>query len=284
MTGRGSPPGGAAPRGPRGARGGDGATADGMSAGGDLSREAVADLMPDRPLRAYPAMMSTEAEALAWGRRGAPSGALVVAAYQASPRGRSGLERPGLIEPDRGLGFTLVVRPDLHPERQGWSYVAAGCAAADVLAADRPDEEVSLVWPDEVHVGGRLTAALGVHSELGPSSVRWAAVTVLVSGVVPPRTRLLARLVEAIESRHDAPTEEVLADYRERCGTLGRRVRARLLPLGPSGPEVTGVAVDVLADGALVVDPPDDRRVAVPPQDLGHLEDPDDAPRPPEAT
>lgn len=264
--------------------GGDGAEADGMSAGGDLSREAVAGLMPERPLRAYPAMMSTEAEALAWSRRGAPGGALVVAAYQASPRGRSGLERTGLVEADRGLGFSMVLRPDLHPERQGWSYIAASCALADVLDTGDADGRLTLVWPDEVRVDGELVAAVGVQAEASPSAVRWTVVTVLVGGVTPPRAPLLARLVEALERRHDEPSEAVLAEYRERCATLGERVRARLLPLGPAGPEVIGHAVDVLADGALVVEPDDDRRVAVPPQDLGHLERPGSGPRPPEAT
>ncbi len=272
----------APPTGPE-PRGGDGAAADGGSTGGDLAREAVAARMPDRPLRADPALMSTEAEAMSWGREGAPAGALVVAAYQASPRGRSGLDRSELIEPGRGLGFSLVLRPELGPERSGWSYPVATGAVAGVLADHRPDAAVTTEWPDEVHADGGLTAAVGVPAELGPSGVRWAVVTVLVGGLRPPRTGVLARLVEAVEAHHGRPREQVLDDYRARCETLGSRVRARMLPLGATGPTVTGRAVEVLADGSLVVAPDEGgRRVAVPPQDLGHLEDPDTGPRPPE--
>jgi BirA family biotin operon repressor/biotin-[acetyl-CoA-carboxylase] ligase len=44
--------------------------------------------------------------------------------------------------------------------------------------------------------------------------------------------------------------EAVLPGYRELCATLGVRVRAQL----PSGEVVEGVAADVRADGALVID------------------------------
>ena len=62
-----------------------------MALGDDLSAEALAAVLPGRPIRAYPALLSTEADALAWARAGAPSGALVAAAYQAAPRCRAGL-------------------------------------------------------------------------------------------------------------------------------------------------------------------------------------------------
>jgi BirA family biotin operon repressor/biotin-[acetyl-CoA-carboxylase] ligase len=57
----------------------------------DLAADVLAADLPGRPLRSYPALLSTEADALAWARAGAPDGAVVVAGYQASPRGRAGL-------------------------------------------------------------------------------------------------------------------------------------------------------------------------------------------------
>jgi BirA family transcriptional regulator, biotin operon repressor / biotin---[acetyl-CoA-carboxylase] ligase len=77
----------------------------------------------------------------------------------------------------------------------------------------------------------------------------------------------------AIEARCAQIPDAVLFDYRPRCATLGRNVRARLIPVGPAGVEVSGRAVDALPDGALVVIRADDRRVAVRPQHLGLLED-----------
>ncbi len=45
--------------------------------------------------------------------------------------------------------------------------------------------------------------------------------------------------------------------------------------MGPGGPEINGEAVDVLADGSLVVLTARGNRVAVPPQNLGVLATPE---------
>ena len=102
--------------------------------------------------------------------------------------------------------------------------------------------------------------------------VDWAIVNVLVERAEPPRAALLARLVEAIETRLAEPTAHVLAEYLPRCLTIGRSVRARLVPMSPGGPEVAGTARTSLTDGALVIETDEERRIAVRPQALGVLE------------
>lgn len=224
----------------------------------------------DREVRAYPAVLSTEAMAMAWARQGAPSGAVVVADYQASPRGRGGL--PWTVRPGDGLGCTLILRPELALEREGWPYAAALLGLHDAVA----DDTAVLEWPDQVHAAdGRVLARLGVYAELGPGRTEWVVVTMLVEQASPPRGALLGRLLAAVERRLGQPAAVVLADYLPRCATLGRQVRARLIPMGPGGPEVSGKAVDVLGDGALVVLTAKGNRVAVPPHNLGLLEPPE---------
>jgi BirA family biotin operon repressor/biotin-[acetyl-CoA-carboxylase] ligase len=243
----------------------------------DLDQGVVAAAVGDRPLRAYPALLATEPVAMAWAREGAPSGSLVVADYQASPRGRGGW--PWTVRAGEGLGFTLLLRPDLPPEREGWPYVPCLLALHDVVGA--PDSR--LVWPDTVVAAdGAALARLGVYVELGPARTEWATATVLVENVLPPRAPLLGRVVDGLEQRLAQPTEQVLAEYLPRCALLGQQQRARLIPLGPGGPEVTGEAVDVLADGALVLRTARGSRVAVPPQNLGLLDKPQGPPAPPE--
>ncbi len=223
-----------------------------------------------REVRAYPAALSTEAMAMAWARQGAPTGAVVVADYQASPRGRGGL--PWTVRPGSGLGCTLVLRPGLALEREGWPYVPALLALHDTVGR----EDAVLGWPDEVQsASGGVLARLGIYVELGPGRTEWVAVTMLLEDAEPPRGPLLGRLLTAVESRMAQPAEQVLADYLPRCATLGRQVRARLIPMGPGGPEVNGEAVDVLADGALVLLTARGNRVAVPPHNLGLLEPPE---------
>lgn len=235
----------------------------------DLQVETLRPVLGERAVRSYPALLSTEAAAMAWAREGAPSGAVVVADYQASPRGRGGL--PWTARPGSGLGFTLLSRPDLAPEREGWPYVSALLGLNDVVGTSTS----TLLWPDEVHeADGSVLARLGVYVELGPSRTEWLTSTVLVEDAAPPRGPVLAALLDALEARLAAPAEQVLEAYRERCATLGQQRRARLIPMGPGGPEVTGEAVDVLDDGALVLLTARGNRVAVPPQNLGLLEEP----------
>lgn len=244
----------------------------GLAAGGgwdkqdaDLAPHVVGAALPGRPTRSYPAVLSTEADALAWARAGGPAGAVVVAGYQASPRGRGGL--PWHLEPGRSVGFSLLLRPDLPPQREGWPYVAATDALAGVAG---PGARTS--WPDEVvdEAGGSL-GAVGVQTGLGPDAVEWVVVTAHLRDVDPPRAPRLAAAVEAIERRCAEDPDVVLEGYRTRCVTLGREVRARLAPLGPRSPEFAGTAVDCSADGALVIDT-GHGRVHVNPQHLGVLE------------
>lgn len=241
-----------------------------MALTGDLEIAELSDLLAGRAVRSYPAQLSTEATAMAWARSGAPDGAVVVADYQACPRGRGGL--PWTVRAGHGLGFTLVLRPELAPEREGWPYAAALLALHDVVGASGG----VLHWPDEVRADDdAVRARLGVHVELGVRCIEWVTVTVLVEDAAPPRGPLLAQLVAALERRMSDPPGQVLSAYLPRCRTLGQQVRARLIPMGPGGPEVTGEAVDVLADGALVLRTAKGNRVAVPPHDLGLLEEPE---------
>lgn len=242
----------------------------------DLGAAEVAAALDGRPAQAYPALLSTEPVAMAWARSGGPSGGVVVADYQASPRGRAGL--PWAVELGRGLGFTLLHRPDgLAATREGWPYVPALLALLDVVGTSG----ATLAWPDAVVADGAVLARLGVYVELGPAGAQWVTITVLVEEAAPPRGPLLARLATALEQRLVQEPQAVLDDYLARCSTLGRTLRARLLPLGPDGPEVTGEAVDVLADGALVLLTARGSRVAVPPHNLGLLEEPGRPVQPP---
>ncbi len=230
----------------------------------DLTAEELAGPLGGRPARVYPAVLSTSADAQAWARSGAPEGAVVVAGYQASPRGRSGW--PWDLAPERDLCFSIVVHPPLPAEREGWLYLVAVAGVADALG------DGELHWPDEVWCDGNLTGAVGVESGLGPQGLTWAVVNVWLRNVEAPRGPLLARTTAAIEARLAEDPAAVLASVVDRCATLGQHVRARLIPLGPGGPETEGEAATCLADGALVVITERGSRVAVRPQHLGVLE------------
>ena len=238
-----------------------------MDLGPDLSPAALMGVLPERPIRTYPALLSTEADALAWARSGGPEGAIVVADYQAAARGRGGL--PWEVRPGHDLGFSMVLRPRLAPEREGWLYTVATSALADVLG-----EQSTIEWPDEVRREDERIAAVGVQSELGPDVDNWAVLTFLVHDAPSTRAELLAEIVVAVEARYESPSKAVLDDYLPRCETVGRTVSARLIPMGPTGQVVTGRAVTSIKDGALVIETREEKRVMVTPQALGVLDEP----------
>ena len=228
----------------------------------DLTAESLALHLGTRPLRAYPALLSTDAEALAWARAGAPEGALVIAGYQASPRGRGG--KPWIVDADRSLSFSVVLRPQWPAFREGWLYTVACSALADVIG-----ETSTIEWPDEIHSGGRPAASVGGYVELADRQTEWAVVTFHLVDAPPPRGPRLAQVLVALESRYRASTDAVIADYLPRCETIGRRVRACMVPLGPAGPVIEGKAVSTLLDGSLVLETDEGRRIAVRPQNHG---------------
>jgi BirA family biotin operon repressor/biotin-[acetyl-CoA-carboxylase] ligase len=196
----------------------------------------------------------------------------MVAGYQAAARGWAGA--PWTVQPDRSIGFSLLLRPPLPVDRPGWFYVAAAVGLADVRADVLADAlgPARISWPDTVRAGSGATAAVAVHSDGDASVPRWVVVSALLTGVEQPRGPLVARAVAAIERQAGRPAAEVLERARAQCDTLGRGVRARIIPVGPRGIVVTGTAVDLAETGALVVETAAGRRQPVLPQDTGIVE------------
>lgn len=217
--------------------------------------------MPGRPLRSYPGLLSTGVTALGWVNSGAPDGAVVVAGYQVSPRGRSG--RPWKATLGRGLGFSLVMYPGLPAGREGWLYTVALAALADVYGA-----AATIQWPDEVRREGETVAAVGVQSRLDRKSVKWAIVDVMLPHAEPPRSER-----NRAERHRRSPRQR-----RERGdGGLRPQVRddrpaRRDAASGRYRPRIEGTAVGTLEDGALLLETPKGVPAPVRPQDIREVE------------
>ncbi len=108
------------------------------------------------PARHLASVGSTMDEAAAWAADGAPHGALVVAEHQRGGRGRHGRVWDAPL--GQSLLFTVVLRPDLPPDRVGLVPLAAGLAVAEAAEAFGIPAEVK--WPNDVRVGGRKLAGV----------------------------------------------------------------------------------------------------------------------------
>lgn len=223
-------------------------------------RSALERIGSDAPVRFDEVTGSTQVVALELAEAGAPEWTLVAAGHQTQGRGR--LERPWL-DAEGALLCSVVLRPELEPERGGLLTLLAGAAMAEALRGVT-GAEVACKWPNdllaaEAKVGGILAGSqvrdgrlafvvLGVGVNLG------AAPGVAGAGALPggDAAEVLGAFLEALARDHppvEGFAERVLERYRGVCATLGREVRATTV----DGGTVEGTAVDIDALGGLVV-------------------------------
>jgi BirA family transcriptional regulator, biotin operon repressor / biotin---[acetyl-CoA-carboxylase] ligase len=224
-------------------------------------------------LRRLARTASTQDSVRAAARAGAEPGHCVVAAEQTAGRGRQG--RTWSAPPGSALLMSILVRP----ASPGGLPLVAGLAVADAVAACS-GVEVALKWPNDVLAGAPPAKLAGILAEVEPLAPRGPAPAVALgigvnlavdafpAGVEgaslhrlvapaapPPADTLLAALLEALGERLARLDREGLAaqlpEWRARAAGLGAAVTA----VSAAG-TVSGVAVDVDEQGALLVEAP----------------------------
>lgn len=204
------------------------------------------------PLRFFEEIGSTNTEALAWAKQGAPEGALVVTNHQTQGRGRWG--RSWSSAPGKLLQFSLVLRPAMEPGHLGLVTTALGVACAQAIGT-LCDLEPTIKWPNDVRIDGRKVAGILVETELSGSSVEvvvagmginvgWTTDEIpdelrdsttslrLASGGAPPdRVELLAAVLGAFEGLYrglPATAGDLVVKAAARSDVLGRDVTVAL--------------------------------------------------------
>ena len=195
---------------------------------------------------------------------GEPAGLVVVAEAQTAGRGR--LDRSWTSPPRAGLTMSVLVRPDLPPERWPWLPLLAGLAVSTALR-EQAELDAVLKWPNDVLVEDRKlcgvlaevpapgAAVLGIGlnvttraAELPQTAPTPPTSVAMAGGATTDRDTLLRAVLRALGDAL-ADVDAARAAYRERCSTLGRHVRLSL----PGDAQVEGVAEDVDDVGRLVV-------------------------------
>lgn len=233
-----------------------------------------------------------------------PAGSLLVADHQLAGRGRSG--RTWVAPPRSALTCTFVVRPAAG-DPIGWLPLLAGLAVVRALRATA-GVPVRLKWPNDVVVVGSATQDVSgwgtdrkvagilcdvVALPAGPAVAVGIGVNVAQRAEALPvpsatslalagardldREVLLVALVGALAQiadrwhagRGDVRTSGLAEEVSSVCGTLGRSVRVDL----PGGAQLTGRALRLADDGALVVRTPDGVEHEVRAGDVAHLRD-----------
>jgi len=125
------------------------------------SRETKPEL--GRPLMYEAVTGSTNDNALAAARAGAPHGSLFVADEQTAGRGRRG--NTWLAAPGENLLFSVLVRPKLELSQASALTLAVGLALRDAIGP-LLNEPAHIKWPNDLYVNGKKLAGILVESQL----------------------------------------------------------------------------------------------------------------------
>lgn len=216
---------------------------------------------------------STNSAARELARRGAPDGTLVVGEEQTGGRGR--LARGWFSPAGGGVWCSLIIRPPLLPSEV--APVTLLCAVAVRRAIQKVTGlDVQIKWPNDLLLEGRKVCGIltemsaemekvnyiiigmglnvNIKPEDFPEELRDLAGSLLAAGGREySRCRLLQCYLEQMEElvalwmKHGL--EDILAEWKQHCLTLGRQVVVSTVR-----ERFAGVAVDVGSQGELVVE------------------------------
>lgn len=218
-------------------------------------------------------------------------GLVLTTEEQMRGRGRAG--RDWVCPPGAGLMFSVLLRePRIPADRRGWTGAVLGLAIVRAISA-RTGLDAALKWPNDILIGGRKCA--GILGEVADDAVvigsginvslvadelpRDDATSLLLAGAGTAealnRAGLLAGILDEfgflldrwVAAGGDIDRSGLRADYLAVCATVGSRVRLVL----PGGGEPVLQAIDVAADGSLVVQDDAGRRRSYSVADVVHL-------------
>jgi BirA family biotin operon repressor/biotin-[acetyl-CoA-carboxylase] ligase len=214
---------------------------------------------------------STNDVILELARQGASEGTVVAAEIQTQGRGRHG--RHWTQTQGKGLAFSLLLRPRLHPDEMPEITLAAAVAVAKTLEDFRLKPGIK--WPNDLLLGNRKVC--GILTEMGPKKDKIASVVLGIginlnqaprdfpkelrenatslyaaSGRKVHRVRFFQNLLHYLEETYGWVVErrfsKVLSEWRKRALTLGRQVKVT-----QAHHVFYGQAMDIDEKGALVV-------------------------------
>jgi len=207
--------------------------------------------------------------------RGTREGAVVVAETQTKGRGRLGRT---WVSPEGGLWLSIVLRPKTTPKHASMLTLLSSVAVAKTISKEfRLNTEVK--WPNDVMVNMRkisgiltesrtmgealdfIVVGIGINANFNldalPTHLKYSSTTLkeeLGRGI--ERETLLRRLLELTESYYkvfrDGHFGHILEDWRGLAGFLGSQVE-----VVSNREKIEGQAVDVDANGALILTLPD---------------------------
>jgi BirA family transcriptional regulator, biotin operon repressor / biotin---[acetyl-CoA-carboxylase] ligase len=210
---------------------------------------------------------STQDEASAAARRGAPGRSLFVADYQRAGRGRRG--RAWVAPPGTALLVSVLFR-EATTQAKPWRWTSlASIALVEAIEQLAPELKAAIKWPNDVMLGDRkvagilaetswdgrtLQAIVGIGVNVTSTAEELAGFAGATSLWLASRRRvdradLLLSLTRRIDHWLAQPLDVLHETWQSRL--WGRDQRLRLLDVGGEEQDVVVLGAD--ADGALLV-------------------------------
>lgn len=252
-----------------------------------LSAEAISALLSTkrfgRSVRILPECESTNALAKRSARGDAADGTVYLTEWQSGGYGRNA--QSWHAAPGEDIALSLILRPDVGPDRCGdlslWAALAVVRALQSVCGLD-----AAIKWPNDILIGGKkccgilsematmqgtiayivLGVGIDVNAEALPDDIAAIATTLhRESGQRWDRNAIVAAVLNELESLldsawHGGDRAALFAEYAQKSATLGKRVR---LAERSGGEALTGRAVGIAEDGALLLESDDGQTQAI---------------------
>lgn len=213
---------------------------------------------------------STNQTARESGMSGAPENEVFIALSQTNGKGRMG--RTWESAASEGLWFSMLLRPEISPEKTGLLSLLFGLCVCKALQ-DLYSLHVGIKWPNDIvslvsgkKICGILSETVFEDNKLAfaivgcginilqktfPESISERATSLLLEGVMQPSVaRTMAQILKIVSKEYPEfirnPSGFIEA-YRKNCVTLGREIRAE------GETEIRGMATNITDHGELEV-------------------------------
>lgn len=233
---------------------------------------------------------STNSKAYELATQGAEEGEVVIAESQTKGRGRLG--RSWFSPPYLNLYLSVILRPKIPPQQAPLITLMAAVATAEAIEKSsglRP----SIKWPNDILLGGRKMAGLlneiksetdqidfvilgiginlNMDQKMFPKGIRPLATSLKrESGRSISRAELLSALLQKLEEWYSVFLKEdgsvILNAWRRRAQIKGKRVRVTSF-----GETLSGTAVDIDSEGALIIETKNGERKRVVAGDVEYI-------------
>lgn len=236
-----------------------------------LAHEVQADLktkMIGCKFYYYESLSSTMDEAFKLGMEGAPEGTVVCTEMQTKGRGRLG--RSWFSPKYKGIYCSIILRPKLSPSDLAKLTLLSAVAVAEAVEKAANVQAV-IKWPNDLLIKNKKLAGILTELRAEVDQMKFVIIGIglnvnntaaqLVDGATSlkheagqtfSRIEILQEMLRAFERwylrSHKNNFEEVLAAWKDRAYTLGKRVR-----VSDPASVIEGIAVDLDEDGGLLI-------------------------------